>query len=79
MTVVLNVVLVGLDRLCACTANGKLHFYFISPKHPDLADYEMLQQSSPLRPASWSRDSDNIDGSFVDGATRLDSGLILVI
>ncbi|CAH1791767.1 unnamed protein product [Owenia fusiformis] len=39
----------GVDRLCAATKNGKLHFYMIGPQIPEFSEIDMLEHSSPVR------------------------------
>ena len=61
-----------MDRLCACTKEGKLHFYMVGPRGGLSQEVDSLLpgQSSPVRgPASGSRE-ELMDTTSIDHLTR---------
>ncbi|XP_064622207.1 baculoviral IAP repeat-containing protein 6-like isoform X2 [Lineus longissimus] len=48
----------GMDRLCASTSAGKLHFYQLCPGGPDFTETDILEHSSPIKPCSVQNSTD---------------------
>ena len=66
---------VGMDRLCGCTQQGKLYFYLIGPRTSELTDSEVLQQAVMVRHGtSGGKEQDTAHPSTQEPMGRLATG-----